>query len=198
MSKRFRSETFQNRVCFGPKLFVWKKIRKTVFCSGSGFGFQEKMGNVQQKGREDCLSQFQRRKLKYDFYTFFGKTTPASVSNMTAKQEQKYTVSLSPSLFLPLSQAHIHLFINIYARTFTLPFFTRSLAIIPSLSHTHTHTQTHSARTLSLCLSPDFMHSENISFFMVFLPWKMMKERKREKGANIYLGINLILGIWEQ
>ncbi len=31
------------------------------------------MGNVQQKGREDSLSQFQRRKLKYDFYTFFGK-----------------------------------------------------------------------------------------------------------------------------
>ena len=31
------------------------------------------MGNVQQKGREDGLTRFQRRKLKYEFNTFFGE-----------------------------------------------------------------------------------------------------------------------------
>jgi len=30
------------------------------------------MGNVQQKGREDGLTKFQTRKLKYEFCTFFG------------------------------------------------------------------------------------------------------------------------------
>ena len=31
------------------------------------------MGNVQQRGKADKLTKFQREKLKYDFYTFFGK-----------------------------------------------------------------------------------------------------------------------------
>jgi hypothetical protein len=31
------------------------------------------MGNVQHRGKEDKLTKFQREKLKYDFYTFFGK-----------------------------------------------------------------------------------------------------------------------------
>ena len=31
------------------------------------------MGNVQQKGKENGLSVFQRKKLKYDFYTYFGR-----------------------------------------------------------------------------------------------------------------------------
>ncbi len=32
----------------------------------------ETMGNVQQKGKPDGLTPFQRRKLKYEFNTFFG------------------------------------------------------------------------------------------------------------------------------
>ena len=31
------------------------------------------MGNVQNRGKTDQLTKFQREKLKYDFYTFFGK-----------------------------------------------------------------------------------------------------------------------------
>lgn len=31
------------------------------------------MGNVHQKGKASGLSSFQKKKLKYDFYTFFGK-----------------------------------------------------------------------------------------------------------------------------
>jgi len=31
------------------------------------------MGNVSAKGKRDGLTNFQRRKLKYDFDTFFGK-----------------------------------------------------------------------------------------------------------------------------
>jgi len=31
------------------------------------------MGNVQNKGEEEGLSRFQRRKLKYDYETFFGE-----------------------------------------------------------------------------------------------------------------------------
>jgi hypothetical protein len=50
------------------------------------------MGNVQQKGREDSLSQFQRRKLKYDFYTFFGK-----------QQKAYLCITLTNSIFFFLS-----------------------------------------------------------------------------------------------
>ena len=32
------------------------------------------MGNVQNRGKTDQLTKFQREKLKYDFYTFFGKS----------------------------------------------------------------------------------------------------------------------------
>lgn len=32
------------------------------------------MGNVQQRGKADRLTKFQREKLKHEFYTFFGKT----------------------------------------------------------------------------------------------------------------------------
>ena len=31
------------------------------------------MGNVQHKGKKDGLSRFQKRKLKYEFNTFFGR-----------------------------------------------------------------------------------------------------------------------------
>ena len=31
------------------------------------------MGNVQHKGRADGLTKFQRKKLKYEFNTFFGE-----------------------------------------------------------------------------------------------------------------------------
>ena len=31
------------------------------------------MGNVSHKGRRGGLTKFQKRKLKYDFHTFFGK-----------------------------------------------------------------------------------------------------------------------------
>lgn len=32
------------------------------------------MGNVQQRGKADRLTKFQREKLKHEFYTFFGKS----------------------------------------------------------------------------------------------------------------------------
>ena len=34
---------------------------------------QSEMGNVSHKGRRGGLTKFQKRKLKYDFHTFFGK-----------------------------------------------------------------------------------------------------------------------------
>ena len=44
------------------------------------------MGNVQHKGKEDGLSRFQRRKLKYDFYTFFGNYKSNEIEAKTKKK----------------------------------------------------------------------------------------------------------------
>lgn len=46
------------------------------------------MGNVQNKGQKNELTNFQKRKLKYDFYTFFGEYLARKVKNRETYQAQ--------------------------------------------------------------------------------------------------------------